>query len=58
MNVIKIESEKRTPYVYLNYDEGVLEMKGRSMPEDAVGFYQPIINWFKEYAKNPIREVF
>ena len=56
MNIIKIESEKRTPFIHLDYDNGVMELEGRSMPEDAVGFYQPIINWFKEYAENPIKD--
>lgn len=51
MEVIKIEATKRTPFIHLEGD--VMEISGRSMPEDAVGFYQHIINWFREYAKNP-----
>ena len=54
MEVIKIEAGKRTPFVHLDYSNNIMKMSGRSMPEDAVGFYQPIIDWFKEYAKNPI----
>ena len=49
MEVIKIEAGKRTPFVHLDYNNNIMEMSGRSMPEDAVGFYLPIIDWFKEY---------
>ena len=51
MEAIKIEATKRTPYVHLEGD--IMEISGRSMPEDAVGFYQPIIEWFRKYAKAP-----
>lgn len=54
MEVIKLEAGKRTPFVHLDYDNKIMKMDGRSMPEDAVGFFLPIIEWFKEYAKNPI----
>lgn len=54
MEVIKIEAGKRTPFVHLDYENKIMKMNGRSMPEDAVGFYQPIIDWFKEYSQNPI----
>lgn len=53
MEVIKIEGTKRTPFVHLDLENGILEMTGRSMPEDAVGFFQPIIDWFRTYAKSP-----
>lgn len=52
MDVIKIEAGKRTPYVHLDVDNEIMEIHGRSMPEDAVGFYQPIIDWFKAYAES------
>lgn len=52
MDVIKIEAGKRTPYVHLDVDNEIMEIQGRSMPEDAVGFYQPIIDWFKAYAED------
>ena len=53
MEIIKIEGTKRTPFVHLDLENDILEMEGRSMPEDAVGFFQPIIDWFREYAKSP-----
>ena len=52
MEVIKIEATKRTPFIHLDVDNNIMEMSGRSMPEDAVGFFQPIIDWFRTYAKS------
>ncbi len=37
-----IEGTKNTPSVLL--ESGVLEIKGRSIPEDAFDFYTPILN--------------
>lgn len=54
MEVIKIEAGKRTPFVHLDYENKIMKMSGRSMPEDAVGFYQPIIDWFRDYSQKPI----
>ena len=53
MEVIKIEAGKRTPFVHLDYDNKIMKIEGRSMPEDSVGFFQPIIDWFKEYSTKP-----
>ncbi len=30
-----------------------MEIEGRSLPEDAVNYYKPAIDWLKEYANNP-----
>jgi hypothetical protein len=53
MEVISIEESKKTPAVYLSVAEKRFEIKGRSMPEDATEFYEPIIEWLKKYAENP-----
>ncbi len=53
MKPLKIESTHKTPKVYLDPEEGVFEISGRSIPEDSVGFYKPILEWLDEYGKNP-----
>ncbi len=53
MKPLKIESTHKTPKVYLDPEEGVFEISGRSIPEDSVGFYKPILEWLDEYAQNP-----
>ena len=45
-----------TPRVVLNAESGVFEISQMSLPEDAVDFYAPIINWLMEYSENPQKE--
>jgi len=50
MENILIESTSRTPYVNFNADKCLLEIKGRAIPENALGFFQPIIyDWLDEF---------
>ena len=53
MNALLIEGTSDTPTVVLDQQKGVFELSGRSLPEDAVGFYTPVMAWIKEYAKAP-----
>ena len=53
MNVIKIAGTDDTPNVHLDKENGILELSGRSLPEDVTMFYQQILDWVDEYAKNP-----
>jgi len=53
MESISFEGTTKTPSVKLNPESGVIEIKGRSIPENSIEFYRPIIEWLDEYAKNP-----
>lgn len=53
MEDYKIEATDSTPMVNLNAGEGIIELKGRSIPEDAAAFYFPILDWLKMYNDNP-----
>jgi hypothetical protein len=54
MNIIKIEPTKVTPEVL--FLEGHLEIKGRSIPQDASDFYRPLEEWVTEYvARTDVR---
>lgn len=53
MEDIKIVGSPKTPTVLFNAAEGVLEIKGRSIPENSVEFYKPLIDWIDNYAKSP-----
>ena len=50
----KINLGKRpdTPKVDMNAQNGLLEISGRSLPENAELFYEPIIEWVRLYIKN------
>ena len=56
MEIISIEETKKTPGITLNKDAKIFELKGRSMPEDATEFYEPVILWLREYAENPHKD--
>ena len=53
MELIKIEGTPKTPTVIMNNETGVIEIKGRSIPENSIEFYKPIVDWLDEYAKTP-----
>ena len=49
MNYLRIESSKFTPGIVLDPCNNVLEFYGFSLPENAIEFYEPVINWLNEY---------
>lgn len=52
MNPIQITETKRTPAVNFDFQTGSLEIIGyRSMPEVSTKFYEPVIEWVREYAQ-------
>ena len=52
MDPIRIEGTPKTPTVNFNAETGVLEIKGRSIPENAVEFYKPLVDWIGNYGEN------
>ena len=46
-----IEQTFDTPYIQL--EEGLIKMIGRSMPENVRKFYKQVKDWIEEYANNP-----
>lgn len=50
MNAIRIDSTEDTPQVILDKASNEFELSGRSLPEDAASFYQPILDWLEQYA--------
>jgi hypothetical protein len=53
MEPLKINKTEDTPQIILDVDNGLFEIAGRSLPEDVNTFYEPILSWIKEYARNP-----
>ena len=47
------EATVDTPKVVLDAEKGIFMLAQMSLPEDAVDFYTPVINWITEYAHNP-----
>lgn len=58
MDVIKIQGTDDTPKVILDAESEspYMEISGRSLPEDVVAFYDPILEWLDDYAENPLEK--
>ena len=55
MEPIIVEGTPKTPGVMFDAESGILEIKGRSIPENAIEFYKPLVDWLEAYAKNPLK---
>ncbi len=53
METIKIQGTEDTPKVILDKDTELMEISGRSLPEDVASFYEPVLTWLDEYAQSP-----
>ncbi len=53
MEPISIEGTPKTPTVKFDALTGMVEIKGRSIPENSIEFYKPLIEWLEEYSKGP-----
>jgi hypothetical protein len=53
MEILFIEGSDDTPTVHFDKAQGLFEISGRSLPEDTVAFYKPVIDWIKQYAQQP-----
>jgi len=53
MNPIMISATEDTPGIVLDAGKGIFEISGRSLPEDVIKFYKPILEWLDEYAQSP-----
>jgi hypothetical protein len=53
MASINLEGSPKTPTVSFDEKNGLLELKGRSIPENSIEFYKPLIDWIDKYARDP-----
>ena len=49
MNNLFIPRTSKTPDIFFDAERGILEVKGRSIPENSVAFYAPVMQWLDEY---------
>ena len=57
MEKVFIEPTRTTPLVNFDPEEGILEMKGRSSPENSIEFYQKIMEGLDAYASSGSSEI-
>ena len=53
METISIEGTPKTPTITFDLTKGFLEIKGRSIPENSIEFYKPLVDWLEKYAATP-----
>lgn len=53
MEDITISGTPKTPTVEFLQEKGTLLIKGRSIPENSIEFYKPLIDWIGAYAQSP-----
>jgi hypothetical protein len=53
MDTLLIEGSAKTPTIKFDSNSGLVEIKGRSIPENSIEFYKPLIDWLEKYAIKP-----
>ena len=53
MENLFIEGTLRTPSILLEADKGKIEFSGRSIPENSIEFYKPVVEWVDKYLEEP-----
>lgn len=49
MEVLHIEATEDTPRIHFDPHNGRLDISGRSLPENALEFYEPVMHWVEKY---------
>lgn len=57
MQDIHLQTTDNSPEVILSYTDGLIELGGKSYPENTFEFYEPIIDWLKEYFDGYARDI-
>ena len=53
MNTLQLEGTEDTPGIILDKKNGIMEISGRSLPEDSTEFFKPVLEWIEDYAGDP-----
>lgn len=53
MENIQLVGTDRTPKIDFNSETGILEISGRSIPENSITFYKPLFDWLDNYVEQP-----
>lgn len=56
METLIINYSPQTPSIHFDATTGVMQIKGRSIPDQPDEFWGPILNWFDSYLRDPADE--
>lgn len=54
METLHIAATDDTPEITLDYQNKKFLFSGRSLPEDVVSFYKPVLDWLDEFEQTPL----
>ena len=52
-DILEIEGNSNRPKILFEASTGMLSITGRSIIENAIRFYEPVLEWIKLYCDNP-----
>ena len=58
MDALIIEQANNTIGIELDKEKKKFVFQGRSLPENTVKFFEPVMRWLEEYKKDPAYETF
>jgi len=50
---LELTETNDTPQIILDAEKSIFSISGKSYPEDAHSFYEPILKWIEDYGRNP-----
>lgn len=53
MDSLQLEGSAKTPSINFDSETGVLELRGRSIPENSIEFFKPLNDWLDKYGDSP-----
>lgn len=53
-----IESSEETPEIILDKKSNTFSFKGKSLPENPIAFYNPVLEWLDKYSIDPNPETY
>jgi len=56
MKILSYTPEGYLPGIILDREIGKFEISGKTCPEDAIEFYDPVFQWLEEYSKDPLEK--
>jgi hypothetical protein len=57
MESFYLSKTEDTPSIVLDPSKNIFEIAFRSLPEDANGFYEPVLKWLEMFYDNPLPKV-
>lgn len=54
MDAYYLEATPKTPKLEFNPDAETFLISGRSIPENSIEFYKPLLDWLDKYVHNPL----